>query len=148
MSRMNEACHIWMRHVTYEWGMLHMNEACYIWMRHVTYEWGMLHMNEACYIWMRHVTYEWGMLHMNEACCISLNNVTYEWVVLRMNMNENEYECVWIRTIRPLPCTNRYTHEWGKSNMNEACHTWISHVTYEWVMSQMNINQYEYEWIW
>ena len=52
---MNEACHLWMRHVTDEWGMSHV-------------EWGMSHMNEACHIWMRHVTYEWGMSHMKEAC--------------------------------------------------------------------------------
>jgi len=35
---MNESCHMWMRHVTYEWVMSHMNELCHIWMSHVTYE--------------------------------------------------------------------------------------------------------------
>jgi len=76
-THMNESCH------TYEWVMSH------IWMSHVTYEWGMpartstpalssqssstshvTHMNESCHtcewvmshIWMSHVT------HMNEAC--------------------------------------------------------------------------------
>jgi len=39
MSHMNESCHIWMSHVTYEWVMSHMNESCHIWMSHVTYEW-------------------------------------------------------------------------------------------------------------
>jgi len=47
LSRMNEACHEWMRHVT--------NEACHEWgmsrMRHVT--------NETCH--------EWGMSRMNQA---------------------------------------------------------------------------------
>jgi len=90
------------------------------------------------YTWMRHFTYEWGMSHMNEACYISMNNVTYEWVVLRMNMNKNEYECIWLRTIRSLPCTNGYTqmrhveHEWGMSHMNESCHVWMSHVPNEY----------------
>jgi len=28
MSHMNESCHIWMSHVTYEWVMSHMNESC------------------------------------------------------------------------------------------------------------------------
>jgi len=44
---------IGIRHVT------HMNESCHIWMSHVTYEWVMSHMNESCHIWMSHVTYEW-----------------------------------------------------------------------------------------
>ena len=34
---MNESCHIWMSHVTYEWVMSHMNESCHIWMSHVTW---------------------------------------------------------------------------------------------------------------
>ena len=34
---MNESCHIWMSHVTYEWVMSHTNESCYIWMSHVTH---------------------------------------------------------------------------------------------------------------
>jgi len=38
MSHMNESCHIWMSHVTYEWVMSHMNESCHIWTSHVTYE--------------------------------------------------------------------------------------------------------------
>jgi len=32
---MNEACHIWMRHVTYEWGMSHLDEASHTWMSHM-----------------------------------------------------------------------------------------------------------------
>ena len=30
------------------------------------------------------------------------------------------------------------THEWVMSHMHESCHTWMSHVTHEWVMSHMN----------
>jgi len=30
------------------------------------------------------------------------------------------------------------THEWVMSHMNESCHTRMSHVTYEWVMSHKN----------
>jgi len=30
MSRMNESCHVWMSHVTYEWVMSRMNESCHI----------------------------------------------------------------------------------------------------------------------
>ena len=31
------------------------------------------------------------------------------------------------------------THEWVMSHMNEFCHVWMSHVTHEWVMSHMNV---------
>jgi len=30
------------------------------------------------------------------------------------------------------------THEWVMSNMNESCHTWMSHITHEWAMSHQN----------
>jgi len=73
---MNESCHIWMSHVTYEWVMSHMNESCLIWVSHVTYEWVMSHMNESCLIWMSHVSYEWVMSHMNESCLIWMCQVT------------------------------------------------------------------------
>ena len=62
---MNESCHIWMSHVTYERVMSHMNESCHIWMSHVKYESVMSHMNESC------LTYKWVMSHMNvwnESC--------------------------------------------------------------------------------
>jgi len=72
LARMNESCHIWMIHVTYEWGMSHMNESCHVWMRHVSHEWVMSRMNEACLTWMSHVTWisrgthDSVMAHINE----------------------------------------------------------------------------------
>jgi len=30
------------------------------------------------------------------------------------------------------------TCEWVMSHMNESCHVWMSHVTYDWIMSHMN----------
>ena len=30
------------------------------------------------------------------------------------------------------------------SYMNESCHTWMSHVTHEWVMSRMNVSSVIY----
>jgi len=30
------------------------------------------------------------------------------------------------------------TYEWVLSHMNESCHIWMNHVQYEWVMSHMN----------
>jgi len=116
MSHMNESCHIWMSHVTYEWVMSHMNESCHIWMRHATYHVYvyvyvtevMSHMNvtsrhihivtwrlepKSCHICMSHVT--WVMSHAVTYVC-DRSHVTYECVM---------------------------------SHMNESCHICMSHVT-------------------
>ena len=57
MLLMNESCHIWMSHVTYELFMPHMNESCHAWMSHVTYKWVMSHTNESCHKQMKHVAH-------------------------------------------------------------------------------------------
>jgi len=46
MSHMNESCHAWMSHVTYEWVMSRMNESCHIWESRRTHAWVMSHRNE------------------------------------------------------------------------------------------------------
>jgi len=33
------------------------------------------------------------------------------------------------------------------SRIYESCHVWMSHVTYEWVMSRMNESYHTYEWV-
>jgi len=37
--------------------------------------------------------------------------------------------CLWMSHV---------TYEWVMSHLNESCHIWMTHVTYEWVMSHMN----------
>jgi len=66
---MNEACHIWMSHVTCESVMSHMNQSC------LAYEWVTSHMNQSCHNWMRHVTYEWATAQMKESCHIWMSHV-------------------------------------------------------------------------
>jgi len=45
------------------------------------------------------------------------------------------------------------SYEWVISRINESCHTWMSHVTYEWVMSHMNeschmwLSHVTYDWV-
>jgi len=108
MSHMNESCHIWMSHVTYEWVMSHMNESCHIWMSH--------HMKESCHIWMSHVTYEWVMSHMNEPCHVILSQVSQALVLSNI-----------------VICISQMPYEWVMSRKKESCHVRKSHVTYEWV---------------
>jgi len=84
MSHMNQSCHMWMSHVTYDSVMPRMNQSCHVemsrmqwrvlaffftwhltWlhrgggMSHVTYESVMSYVNESCHIWISHVTYKW-----------------------------------------------------------------------------------------
>jgi len=52
MSRVNESCHVWMSHVTYEWVMSRMNESCHVWMSHVTYSYQVtLHVTWLIHTW-------------------------------------------------------------------------------------------------
>jgi len=139
MSHMNESCHIWMSHVTYEWVMSHMNESsiavcifkCHAFhiyncraLLKIKYQWWLFKFpfsgERLCHTWMRHVTHWWGTLHMNGACHIWMSHVTYESVIA------HHYIVLSHLTLR-----------WVMSHMNEACHIWMRHVTYEWVMSHI-----------
>jgi len=65
-----------------EWVMSHVNESCHIWMSHVTYErvmsrihrnfprlwWRTRGLRRVTPQWVGHVPYEWVMSHMNESC--------------------------------------------------------------------------------
>jgi len=137
MSHMNESCHIWMSHVTYEWVMSHMNESCHIWMSHVTYEWVMSHMNAACHIWMSQQHLK--VIYVTCVCCTRvMMHVTYEWVMnasCHTWMRHVTYEKVIWKSHEHLRVTYRVTYEWVMSHMNASRHTWMRHVTHRKVMS-------------
>ena len=110
---MNESCHMWMSHVTYEWVMTLVPPRGLI----KSFEWVMSHINESCHIWMSHVTCEWVMSHMNES---------WLWCLQEAQSGLLNESChLWMSHV---------TYEWVMSHMNESCHIWMSHVTYEWVM--------------
>ena len=117
MSHMNESCHKWIRHITYECTWMSgsyllittfhpQNESCHIWMSHFTYEWAMSRMNESRHIWMSHVTHE----------CKWMSHVTHECTWMRGS-------CLWPSAYHP---------------QYESCHICMSHVFYECVTSHMN----------
>ena len=160
---MNESCHIWTSHVTYEWVMSHMNKSCHIWTSHVTYEWVMSHMNESCHIWMSHVTYEWVMSHMNKSCHIwtspcwgffflwrgkKIKNLQFP----RLAIDEHSWvtHTRYLRVCLPLPLEYGWVMSPG---MGESCpRVWVSHVpcmnalcpAYERVVSHVWISRVLY----
>jgi len=113
-----------------------MNES-----RHA-YEWVMSHM------WMRHVThvdeschaYEWVMsrLRMSHVTLTNESCHTYEWRFhTHTHLNRALNDCLANEIWSCHTWMSHVTHEWVMSHMNESCHTWMSHVTHEWVMSHM-----------
>jgi len=91
MSHMNESCHKWMSHVTYEWVMSQMNESCHIWMSHVTYEWFMSRRKEWRDIWMSRVTYE-RVMHIIHMGCHSISKQAPLTLHL-LNNSSNQFIC-------------------------------------------------------
>ena len=156
MSHMNESCQKWMSHVTHEWAMSRMNESEHAWVRHVTHEWALsistaTHCNKlqstATYCNTMQRTYEWDMSHTNEPCpsalqhtathCNTLQHtVTYCNTLQLQHAHMNETCHTRMSLVSLYVCMSiirmsYVTYAWVMSRMNESCHVWISHVTYE-----------------
>jgi len=149
---MNESCHVWMSHVTYDWVTSHMNESCHIWMARISSAHLMScqcvtpHVNESCHVPMSHVPFMYPRvishffnvwhdsslivkrdLHKNESCHISIyQRVTppFFWSQLAFELG-----CVTVMVSAVLGelCV---WHEWVLSHIHESCHIWMSHVPF------------------
>ena len=123
------------------WVMSHMNESCHIWRSHVTYEEGQKPMQypmpytpDLSYIDPPRI---WVMSHINESWHIRRSHVTYE---------ERHTLMQYPRPHTPDLSRIDPPRIWVMSRMNdlcqiwtgqaETCHIWTSHVTYEYL--QMN----------
>jgi len=146
-ASMPAAAPVWMSHVAYEWVMLHSDESWLIRTSHVectwvSYEWVMAHIKKSwlidrldsagqvprqlkCHAY----SHPWQMLH------------TCEWVMSRMRdvTHGDSAEGV----------SRKECHDYSIhcTQMNESCsvtmtrsiaHIWMSHVSYEWIMSHPN----------
>jgi len=93
-----------------------VNESCPMSMWHVAYEWGMSHANsDSRRILMSHVTYTYDGMWW----CVFSQMTVNVWMGMYMHTNEVFFS----------------TYAFDVWYMNESCHLWMSHVTYEWVMS-------------
>jgi len=163
-------------------------------MRHVIQEWVMSRVDESCLTWMRYVTHTQinYVIHQRamasrHSCSTasfprSLQIYLYHYLIL-LNLHFNVFvfylhcnvisnlisfvlNCICIEMFyfsallcSPKPCEachiwmSHVTYEWVVSQMNESFHIWMSHVTYEWVMSHMNeschiwMSRVTYEWV-
>jgi len=174
LTHVNESHHKWMSRVAFQWvrshmnvshhKWSHMNESCHIWMSHVTYECVTSQMSD--HIWMSHVTYEWVMSHMNVWHHKCKSHVTHEWVSSQMNESHHIRMCHITHRIVPRhKWMSRFAYsrmkdsglekkikhsKWNTANMislHKSRGKWMSHVTYEWLMSRMNVSSHTYEWV-
>jgi len=121
---MNESCHIWKSHVTYERVRSHMKESCHIWRSQMGRA---AQMRELCHIWMSRLTYECVMSHMNESCPYGSSSSSQALSKCSCSMSAQMYQHT------NGSCDIRVSHvtfEWVMSHMNESCHIWMSHVAY------------------
>jgi len=89
------------------------------------------------YIWMSHVTYEWVMSHMNETCHIWMLRV-HCWSYVPLYICSH-YLYVPIISMFPLSIDlQKMCVTCHNSFICDRAYIWMSHVTYEWVMSHMN----------
>ena len=124
VSHVNESCHMWMSHVSYEWffdasfGQIifqkyldrgEMSTGCVC----------MSYVNKSCRIWM--------------ARCLGRLYFRNTWTGARCQLgvcvsHVNESRHMWM---------SRVSCEWVMSHVNESWHVWMSHVTCEWVVSHV-----------
>jgi len=131
VARVNESCHIWVRHVTHShhcrWSLCIMS---HVWMSHVTYECVMSShipiIVVGAYASCR--TCERVMSHMSESCH-TFPSLSLEPMHHVARVNESCH--VWVSHV-----THSRHCRWSLCIMS---HVWMSHVTYEWVMSHIPI---------
>ena len=109
--RVNVTHFVNMRHDAFIWDMTHMRHDSFIWDMVCSYETWPIH--------MRHDSSIWDMTHPYETWLIHMRHDSSIWEIFCGN--EARLSCIYTRLY-----------------VNESCLIWMSHVSYEWVMSHMN----------
>jgi len=129
-----------MRHVTYGWGRSRMNEACHVWMRQVKYERGMSHATlcRSTSEQRGKITHAWVMSHMDEACQIWIRHVTPAIVPVHW-WAEGPWRRMRVFRLLSAAPVNESCHTWMNESwvMRHVIHVNASWVTFEWVMSDI-----------
>ena len=109
-------------------------------MSQVPHEWVVSHMNKSCHVWMStqadcHVTHSW-LLWMSPhrwSCHISMSLATHG------SAHTEDHVTKWMGAMNELTQMVHMNERTQivMSHINVSCHVWMSHVTYEWVMSHM-----------
>jgi len=129
----------WMSHVKHLSFVTHMNESCETSVVRDANEWDMWNICRSWRTWMRHVAYEYESRHLK------MSHITYAWVVSPIHewvMSPMNESCRLDSYAKRLPSTTHMSRHLSSvthiKGIHESCHLWMSHVTYEWVMSPMN----------
>ena len=90
---------------------------------------------------MSYVTHEWVVSHVNESCHIYTRNYTLADNNTLQHNVDTATHCITLQHTATLCNTLQHTYLRLTTKtdppMNESYHTWLSHVTYEWVMSRI-----------
>jgi len=122
LSRVIESCHMWLSHVTCDWGMSRVIESCHVFLSHVTCDWVMSNVIESCHMWPNHVTRGWVMSPVTGSCHTWLSHVTCEWAMARSG------------------CVHTLSHaKWARS--------WIRRTQFMCVCIYINVHKYVFVYI-
>jgi len=108
---MDKSCHIWMSHVIYEW-VTHVDLTSHRADNRYPQRYKATERNESCHV------YGWVMSYMKESL-MSISTAIGQTIVIHRDTKQQN-------GMSQVTCTN------------ESCHIWMSHVTFEWVMSHLN----------
>jgi len=124
--------------------LIHMWDMTHSYVRHDSFIWEirLFHMGDMTHSYVRHDSFicETWLIHMWDKThsyvrheYLTQSSVLLAWRGWVLSYIDQSYELfmshIWMRHV---------TYEWVISNLDESCHTWKSHITYEWVMSRVN----------
>ena len=140
-------------HVIHEWVAVRVNVTCHIYSRRDD----MSRFNESCNTWVGRDTFKCDMLHIYIDSESTRWHVIIQWVMSHTWMShvtqQHTASQPIVHEMTRYHSMSHVTYTWVMSHMNESCHIWMRHVTYDsestrwhviiqWVMSHMSGSWY------